>query len=169
MGKLAALLLIAGLALGLWLGFNPTTHKDLIKFWDRARTSPAQAQRGTAVDLRQLDSKVSIWFRTSTRFPEQGEIEWASLSFGKSNLMVQPRGDRSHDQVALWFHTSRIDELYELYKSGQGKTANASLAGESAIENREIHFFEDLYEPFYGGRQFSVRDVNGLELVFQSE
>jgi hypothetical protein len=29
-------------------------------------------------------------------------------------------------------------------------------------------FLEDLYEPHYGGRQFSVRDPNGFELVFMS-
>ena len=110
----------------------------------------------------------SLGFTVQRRFPENGEIEWASLSFGKAELMVQQRGDRSSDQVALWFHTSRIDELYELYKSRQLNFAQAALAGE-VIKNSEIHFFEDLYEPVYGGRQFSVRDVNGLELVFQSE
>jgi hypothetical protein len=24
----------------------------------------------------------------------------------------------------------------------------------------------DLYTPFYGGRQFSIRDINGLALIF---
>ena len=31
-----------------------------------------------------------------------------------------------------------------------------------------IRFHEDLYEPFYGGKQFSISDLNGFELVFQS-
>jgi len=30
----------------------------------------------------------------------------------------------------------------------------------------EVRFEEDLYTPFYGGRQFSIRDINGLALIF---
>lgn len=41
----------------------------------------------------------------------------------------------------------------------------AMLAGEDVPQ---VRFNEALYEPFYGGRQFSVRDVNGLELIFRS-
>ena len=33
----------------------------------------------------------------------------------------------------------------------------------------EFQFQEDLYSPHYGGRQFSISDPNGFELVFQSE
>ena len=110
----------------------------------------------------------SLGFTLQGRYPEVGEtMFWAALSFGKVELMLQPRGRRSSNQVALWFHTSRIDELYDLFKSRQLKAAQAALAGE-AIEQPGIHFLEDLYEPFYGGRQFSVRDINGLELVFTS-
>jgi hypothetical protein len=29
-------------------------------------------------------------------------------------------------------------------------------------------FDEELYDPFYGGRQFSLRDPNGYGLVFYS-
>ena len=110
----------------------------------------------------------SLGFKLQGRYPEVGEtMFWAALSFGKVELMLQPRGRRSSNQVALWFHTSRIDELYDLFKSRQLKAAQVALAGE-AIEQPGIHFLEDLYEPFYGGRQFSIRDINGLELVFTS-
>jgi hypothetical protein len=30
----------------------------------------------------------------------------------------------------------------------------------------EVRFEEDLYTPFYGGWQFSIRDINGLALIF---
>jgi hypothetical protein len=30
-----------------------------------------------------------------------------------------------------------------------------------------MRFEEDFYEPFYGGRQFSIRDNNDLSLVFR--
>jgi hypothetical protein len=32
----------------------------------------------------------------------------------------------------------------------------------------QVRFDAGLHEPFYGGRQFSVRDLNGLELIFMS-
>lgn len=109
----------------------------------------------------------SLGFTLEERYPEAGEMEWAALSFGKTQLMLQPRGRRPDPQIALWFHTSRIEELYELFKSRQLEAAKAALAGE-ASEKPGIHFLEDFYEPFYGGRQFSIRDANGFELVFHS-
>jgi hypothetical protein len=33
-------------------------------------------------------------------------------------------------------------------------------------DHEGIEFDEDIYEPFYGGRQFSIRDLNGYTLVF---
>lgn len=109
----------------------------------------------------------ALGFLLQGRYPEDGAMTWASLSFGKTELMLQPLGSRPSHQVALWFRTSRIEELYELLKSQQLKAAQAAMTG-GAIAGPTIHFLEDLYEPFYGGRQFSVRDLNGLELVFVS-
>ena len=50
--------------------------------------------------------------------------------------------------MSLWFYTDRIQDLYESLKA------------------RRVPFDEDLYVPFYGGRQFSIRDINGLSLIF---
>jgi hypothetical protein len=59
--------------------------------------------------------------------------------------------------VSLWLETDRVDALYQLLKARQ-------------IEANAIPFEEDLYEPFYGGRQFSIRDPDGYVLIFyQSE
>ena len=44
----------------------------------------------------------------------------------------------------------------------------AAAAPHEGGEQQAIQFLEDLYEPFYGGRQFSVRAPNGVELVFTS-
>jgi ankyrin repeat protein len=115
-----------------------------------------------------VDWYTSLGFTLRGRYPETGPISWASLAFGKVELMVQERVSRLGNQIALWFQTSRIDELYELFKSRQLRNAQAALAGE-ATKEPQVHFLEDLYEPFYGGRQFSVRDANGFELVFQEE
>jgi len=95
-----------------------------------------------------------LGFAIKQRHPEageMGEIEFAFLSMGGVELMVQPRGDRPMDSVALWFYTDRIDEMY------------AALRRQTATQ-----FLEELYEPFYGGRQFSVADANGIEIVFYS-
>ncbi len=83
MGKSAVLLLLIGLAVGLWLGFNPATHRDLVRWWDR--TTAAQARNHTtatpsaAISLRQLDRSISRWFRTAAR-PQSSPPEKSSPS-----------------------------------------------------------------------------------------
>ena len=73
------------------------------------------------------------------------------------------------DQPALyypWLHPDRrVDDLYQLLKSRQLAAAQAALAGEPG-EQEGIEFVEDIYDPFYGGRQFSIRDPNGYVLYF---
>ncbi len=100
-------------------------------------------------------------FTLEGRHPEDGEMGWARLEFGKSAIMLVP----GHGQTSLWFYTDRIEDLYQFYRSRQLRAAHAALAGEDVPQMR---FDEGLYEPFYGGRQFGVRDVNGLELKFMS-
>ena len=108
-----------------------------------------------------------VGFTLDARVPETGPIGWAALSFGKVQLMVQHRVARPNDSIALWFHTSRLEELYRLFKSRQLASARAALAG--GKQASAFRFEEDLYAPHYGGRQFSISDLNGFELVFQSE
>jgi catechol 2,3-dioxygenase-like lactoylglutathione lyase family enzyme len=80
----------------------------------------------------------SIGFTVADRYEEGEELVFA-------------RGPR---KVSLWFFTDRVDELYALLKSTDPQGAPP------------LQFDEELYEPFYGARQFSVRDHNGLALVF---
>jgi hypothetical protein len=44
----------------------------------------------------------------------------------------------------------------------------SAVAGDSANHDPAagFRFDEDLYTPFYGGRQFSIRDLNGLSIIF---
>jgi len=107
----------------------------------------------------------SLGYAIENRVPESGPIGWAMLSFGDVRLMVQPIVERPRPLVALWFHTTRIDDLYALYRARQLHASKAALAKGPPPDAR---FFEDLYEPHYGGRQFSVSDPNGFELVFMS-
>ena len=39
------------------------------------------------------------------------------------------------------------------------------LGGQAAIENR-VQSFEDIYDPPYGEKQFSIRDLDGYKLIF---
>ncbi len=41
MSKFGVLFLLIGLAIGLFLGFNPATHRDLVREWNRARIGQA--------------------------------------------------------------------------------------------------------------------------------
>ena len=110
----------------------------------------------------------SLGFTLDERYPPKGPMSWAALCFGKVWFMVQPRVARPREQIALWFYTSAIDTLYELFGSRQLDASKAAMAGNEPTEPA-VRFLEDLYEPIYGGRQFSVQDPNGFELVFCSE
>ena len=59
---------------------------------------------------------------------------------------------------------SRVQDLYALLKAREVCSAHAALAGTPA--DPEVRFEEDLYTPFYGGRQFSISDINGVSLIF---
>jgi ankyrin repeat protein len=107
----------------------------------------------------------SIGFAVVDRYEEHGELTFARLSFGNGELALGPGSAPDPRGVSLWFFTDRVDELYRRLKSRQLRVAQAILSEGSGLDP-EVRFDEDLYEPFYGGRQFSVRDINGLSLVF---
>jgi hypothetical protein len=107
----------------------------------------------------------SLGHVVEARVPEQGPIDWAMLRFGTQRMMVQPVVERPRPAIALWFYTTRIDALYAMYRARQLRAVSAAIAGGP---EPDMAFFEDLYEPPYGGRQFSVRDPSGFELVFIS-
>jgi ankyrin repeat protein len=105
----------------------------------------------------------SIGFALAASHEEAGELDFARLTFGRAGLALSP-GGASRD-VTLWFTVDRIDRLYRLFKQRQLAAAQAVLSG-APFEQPEVRFVEDLYEPFYGGRQFSVSDPGGVHLVF---
>ena len=100
MTRFAALLLIVGLAAGLWLGFNPATHRQLIRFWDDLGTSQAQAQPIASVQIRQWDSRVGVWLR--------------SLSQPRSTLDSRPVASPTWRRItAAWRAFGRaMDEIW---------------------------------------------------------
>jgi ankyrin repeat protein len=107
----------------------------------------------------------SIGFKEVGRYEDDGIVNFGMVSFGNAELMLNPGGNAGPHDVSLWFYTDQIDPLYQLLKSRQLAAAQAALAGEQG-DRQGIEFVEDLYEPFYGGRQFGIRDLNGYTLYF---
>ncbi|HEY2409045.1 MAG TPA: ankyrin repeat domain-containing protein [Polyangiaceae bacterium] len=105
---------------------------------------------------------MSIGFKLNAQHEHDGVPDYALLAFGKAGLHLSPG---SPSRAALWFYTERIEELYRALKSRRLYAARAALAGKSA-EEPELKFTEDLYEPFYGGKQFTVEDPDGHALLF---
>ena len=46
------LLMLLGLAVGLWLGFNPKAHQETVRNWDRATSAIAQVQLPSTAGAR---------------------------------------------------------------------------------------------------------------------
>jgi len=113
-----------------------------------------------------LEWYTSIGFKELGRFDDGGLVNWGWVSYGKAEIMFG-MGKGAGGDVSLWFYMEEVDTLYQLYKSRQLAAAQAALAGEAGPG--EIVFEEDLYDPFYGGRQFSIRDLNGYTLIFYAD
>ena len=79
------------------------------------------------------------------------------VSFGHAEIMLGMMGTPGRKSVSVWLYTGAVDQLYTLLKARQLSDPQAGIV-----------FDEELYEPFYGGRQFSLRDPNGYGLIFYS-
>ena len=118
----------------------------------------------TVRDARQTASWYqAIGFKLTDAYEEDGALMFARLEYGQCRFGLTP-GSTVSLRVSLWVMTSSIDAMYALVKAKQLHAAQAALAGEAP--ELKWPFDEDLYSPFYGGRQFSVRDPNGLSVVF---
>ena len=118
---------------------------------------------------RALEWYASIGFKEIARYADDdGVVNFGMLSFGKAELMLNMHGKPGPHDVSLWFYTDRVDNLYQVLKSRQLEAAHAAITGETA-PHEGIEFVEDIYDPFYGGRQFSIRDPNGYHLIFLQE
>src|SRR5262249_8664499 len=125
------------------------------------RISPMFAVRDTRATVRWYQS---LGFTVHDAYEDGGELVFARLTFGAGEFTLGPGGNPGPANVSLWFFTDRVHDLYDLFKARQLRSAGrgSSAAGDQI----EVRFEEDLYTPFYGGRQFSIRDINGLALIF---
>src|SRR5262245_58045397 len=106
-----------------------------------------------------LDWYLSIGFKETARFTDDGIVNFGIVSFGKAEIMLNMHGKRGEHDVSLWLSTNKIDDVYQLLKSRQI---------EAAITGSEdgIDFIEHINDTFYGARQFGIRDLNGYILYF---
>jgi len=81
---------------------------------------------------------------------EEGELNWAKLCFGNSEVMLDTGGKASTEhrrEVHLYVTTDNVDELYQRLKD-------------------RVQVVQDLYNSFYGMREFIIRDCNGFWITF---
>jgi ankyrin repeat protein len=126
------------------------------------KTAPLFAVSDMRATVRWYES---IGFTVADRYEDGGELMFASVSFGSGEFSLTPGGTPGPRGVSLWFFTDRVDEIYQLLKHRQLHIAQAGLSG-GAADQPGIRFNQDLHEPFYGGRQFDISDINGLTLIF---
>lgn len=88
-------------------------------------------------------------FSVDEAYEDDGELIFARLTLGKGSLTLSPGGNPGPRDVRLWFLMDRVEDLYGVVKQRPG-----------------IRFEEELYQPIYGGWQFSVSDCNGVHLIF---
>src|ERR1700752_2161010 len=96
-------------------------------------------------DLRATaDWYVSIGFTLSRWNEEDSELNWALLTLGGSEVMLNSGGKSStagRREVDLYVHTGEIEQLWH------------RLSG-------RVEVVEDLHDTFYGMREFIIRDCN---------
>lgn len=97
-----------------------------------------------------VDWYTSIGFKAIRHNEEEGEINWALLSFGNSELMLNAGGKPSAEprrEVDLYVHIGNVDDLYRRLKE-------------------RVQIVEDPHDTFYGMREFIIRDLNGFWVSF---
>jgi ankyrin repeat protein len=97
----------------------------------------------------------SIGFSEIARYPEDDTANWGMIAFGNAQVMLNVYGQPGG--ATLWFYTDKVAELYRLLKARQ------------LNDPRSIQFVDEIYEPPYGVREFSIRDLNGYRVTFFQE
>ncbi len=93
---------------------------------------------------------ISIGFRVRAINEEDGEMNWAALTYGNSEFMLSAGGKSStahRREVDLYLHVQNVDELYDELKD-------------------QVPVVQVPYDAFYGMREFVIRDNNGFWITF---
>lgn len=93
---------------------------------------------------------VSIGFTLLRTNEEDGELNWASLTFGDSEVMLNSGGKSSaapRREFDLYIHVAGLDDLYRQLKD-------------------RVQVVETPHDTFYGMHEFIIRDLNGFWITF---
>lgn len=91
-----------------------------------------------------------IGFKLVHQNEHDGQITWAMLSFGNSQVMFSSGGKLSpgrRRELDLYIYTENADDLHR------------------HLEDR-VQIVEGPHDTFYGMREFIIRDINGFWLTF---
>jgi ankyrin repeat protein/catechol 2,3-dioxygenase-like lactoylglutathione lyase family enzyme len=133
------------------------------------------AMRAVSESVRRITPMLSVrdiratveWYKAlgfviEDEYAEGEQLVFARVSFGGGDFTLSLGGNPGPQGVTLWFMSDRVQDLYAVLKQHQLRVAR-DTDGESGVA---VRFEEDLYQPFYGGLQFSIRDLNELVLIF---
>ncbi len=85
--RFAGLILILGLALGLWIGFNPKAHQDAVQSWDREKASFQALQVEASVKFHEWSSpNVSGGASPSIEIPQPLLTFWRDFTSTLANI-----------------------------------------------------------------------------------
>jgi uncharacterized glyoxalase superfamily protein PhnB len=97
-----------------------------------------------------IDWYRAVGFTVAGTHEDEGVMNWASLSFGESRLMLSIGGKPSAEprrEVDLYVQVNDVDALFH------------KLDG-------KVELVEGLHDTFYGMREFIVRDLNRFWVTF---
>lgn len=122
--------------------------------------------------VRDVDATVAwyraIGFQLAASHEADGRMDWASLTLGACEVMVTavaPPWRPPASGASLWFRTDRLDDLYARLRGTAMQQARDILEGREP-EGPPVRFVGDLYTAFYGQREFSLRDPDGIDVCF---
>lgn len=95
-------------------------------------------------------ASIGFTIRDKGRECDEGEVVWASLLLGESEIMLSCGGKAStahRREFDLYIHFTGIDALYE------------ELRG-------RVDIVEEPHDTFYGTREFILRDCNRFWITF---
>jgi ankyrin repeat protein/catechol 2,3-dioxygenase-like lactoylglutathione lyase family enzyme len=149
-------------------GARPPTHEKTERTPSLAELAKSMTNLRPMLGVRDMAETIAwyqaIGFELAGSHGEGGVLDWASLSFGQTEIMLVPSPTPT-SSLSLWINTDRIDDLYTVFKQRQLERAQAVLEGET-VEGPDVKFTQDLYTAFYGQREFCVRDPNGVDVNF---
>jgi uncharacterized glyoxalase superfamily protein PhnB len=95
----------------------------------------------------------AIGFQVVRTNEVDGEMDWAKLTFGNSEVMFSAAGKPSAE------HRREVD----LYITSDGIDALFARIGK---EVEPVEVVEKPYDTFYGMREFTIKDCNGFWITF---